>query len=374
MKYFIIAGEASGDLHGANLMKGICVKDPEATFRYFGGEKMQEVASGLIKHYDQMAFMGFLSVLMNLGEIKRNFKLAEKEIKDFHPDVVIFIDYPGFNLRVAKIAKELGYRTFYYISPKIWAWKEGRVKQIKKYVDKMFTILPFETEFYKKHDYPVTFVGNPTVDELLYQKDWNETTDAFCARNNLDQRPIIALLAGSRKQEIQRLLPVMSKVAEHFPDFQFVIGGAPSITNDLYNKYKQGADLPVVFGQTHDLLKHAHSAVVASGTAALEAGVIGTPQVVCYKVEWGRFASFLRKLFLKIPYFSLVNLILGREAVKEIFQEKCTVENVTKEMNLLIHDVAYRKNIEDSYSEMLKMLDGEKAGERAAEAIIKNLS
>ncbi|QZT38934.1 lipid-A-disaccharide synthase [Halosquirtibacter xylanolyticus] len=374
MKYFIIAGEASGDLHGANLMRGIKASDAQASFRFFGGEEMSAVSDGLIKHYKKMAFMGFKSVLMNLGEIKRNFKLAEAEIQSFDPDVVIFIDYPGFNLRVAKIAKSLGYKTFYYISPKIWAWKEGRVKQIKQHVDKMFTILPFETEFYKKHNYPVTFVGNPTVDELLYQKQWDRTTASFCKDNGLDDRPIIALLAGSRKQEIQRLLPIMAKVSDHFKAFQFVVGGAPSISKELYDQCRDGADITVVYGQTHELLKHAHSAVVASGTAALEAGVIGTPQVVCYKVEWGRFASLLRKLFLKIPYFSLVNLILGREAVKEIFQEKCTVDNVRKELELLIYDKKYRNNIEESYQEMLNMLDGENAGERAAKAIIKNLS
>ncbi|MDC1105938.1 lipid-A-disaccharide synthase [Prolixibacteraceae bacterium] len=374
MKYFIIAGEASGDLHGANLMRGIKASDSQASFRFFGGEEMSSVSEGLIKHYRKMAFMGFKSVLMNLGEIKRNFKLAEQEIKSFEPDVVIFIDYPGFNLRVAKIAKSLGYKTFYYISPKIWAWKEGRVKQIKQYVDKMFTILPFETEFYQKHDYPVTFVGNPTVDELLYQKQWGQTTELFCKENGLDGRPIIALLAGSRKQEIQRLLPIMAKVSDHFKEFQFVVGGAPSISKKLYDQCKGGANIPVVYGQTHDLLKHAHSAIVASGTAALEAGVIGTPQVVCYKVEWGRLASLLRKLFLKIPYFSLVNLILGREAVKEIFQEKCTVDNVKKELELLVYDKDYRKKVEDSYEEMLNMLDGENAGTRTAEAIIKNLS
>ncbi|QZE13579.1 lipid-A-disaccharide synthase [Halosquirtibacter laminarini] len=373
MRYFIIAGEASGDLHGANLMKGLKSKDKEATFRYFGGDQMASVSDGMIKHYKKMAFMGFLSVVMNLGEIKRNFKLAEKEILDFNPDVVILIDYPGFNLRVAKIAKKYGFKTFYYISPKIWAWKEGRIKRIKQYVDKMFTILPFETSFYKKHNYPVTFVGNPTVDELLYQKQW-DTKEQFYEENKLDNRPIVALLAGSRVQEIKRLLPIMAKVSTFYPNFQFVIGGAPAINESLYNQYKQGADIKIVFGKTHNLLKHSHSAVVASGTAALEAGVIGTPQIVCYKVELGRIATILRRLFLKIPYFSLVNLILDREAVKEIFQEQCNVQNVKKELDLLILDTSYRQQIFDSYSEMLNKLDGKDAGDRASEEIIKSLS
>ena len=266
--------------------------------------------------------MGFFTVLLNLRQIKKNFSIAEKELIDFNPDVLILVDYPGFNFRMARFAKEHNIKTFYYISPKIWAWRSDRIKWVRKYVDEMFTIFPFEKDFYDKFDYKIRYVGNPTIDELAVRPNMDQSFQTFISENKLADKPIVALLAGSRKQEIQLILPVLAQVADSFPDYQFVIAGAPSLSPELYRKYMAGKDIPVIFGKTYELLQQSGAALVASGTATLETAVINVPQVVCYIMELGRFTSLLKRLFFKVQWFSLVNLIMDREIVKELFQGK----------------------------------------------------
>jgi len=375
MKYFLIAGEASGDLHASHLMNEIRKKDINADFRYFGGDLMKKAGGTLLKHYSEMAFMGLVNVLKNLSKIKRNFRMAEKELLEYSPDVLILVDYPGFNLRMAAFAKRHMIKTFYYISPKIWAWNTGRVKKVKKYVDEMFTILPFETEFYEKFDYPVHFVGNPTVDELAVRPNQDETFEEFTGRNNLDDRPIISLLAGSRKQEISKLLPIMANVAEKFSDYQFAVAGAPSQPEEFYNKILEGKKIPVIFNQTYELLQQSTAAIVASGTATLETAVINVPQVVCDKVEVGRVTKWiLSNILMKVPYISLVNLIVNREVVKELFQDTCNTEKISWELEKILNDNVYREEMLSGYAEMKEKLGDEGSAQRAAEKMIELLS
>ncbi|MBN2635396.1 MAG: lipid-A-disaccharide synthase, partial [Prolixibacteraceae bacterium] len=288
MKYYLIAGEASGDLHGSNLMKELKVADAEAEFRFFGGDLMQNVGGTLVKHYREMAFMGFVNVILNLKTIKKNMAFCKSDILNFKPDVVILIDYPGFNLRMAEFAKQHQIKVFYYISPKIWAWKEHRIKKIKQFVDEMFTILPFETDFYKKHNLEVNYVGNPLLDSVSEFKKNAQSKAQFLKANQLSEKPIVALLAGSRVQEIKRILPVMLESAEKFPEFQFVIAGVKTVDMDLYQAILKGRYFKLIFDQTYDLLHFAHSALVASGTAALETALFDVPQIVLYQVEGGR--------------------------------------------------------------------------------------
>jgi len=370
MRYFIIAGEASGDLHASHLMGGLKKKDPEASFCFFGGELMSEQGGVLLKHYREMAFMGFFTVLMNLRQIKKNFKLAQDELLKFNPDVLILVDYPGFNLRMAKFAKEHSIKTFYYISPKIWAWKPGRVKWVKNYVDELFTIFPFEKEFYDKHNYEIRYVGNPTVDELAVRPNRDQTFSSFVAENGLKERPIVALLAGSRRQEIKLILPTLAKVAELFPGYQFVIAGAPSLSLHLYEENMPGKKIPVLFGKTYELLQQSKAAVVASGTATLETAVINVPQVVCYIIELGRFTSLLRKLFLKIQWISLVNLVMNQEIVREFFQENCKPEAIAEELKKILDDSSYREQMLHNYSLMLAKLGPPGCADRAAEEMV----
>jgi lipid-A-disaccharide synthase len=370
MRYFIIAGEASGDLHASHLMGGIKKKDPEATFCFFGGDLMAEQGGTLLKHYREMAFMGFFTVLMNLGQIKKNFKLAEEKLVEFRPDVLILVDYPGFNLRMARFAKAHDIKTFYYISPKIWAWRSDRVKWIKNYVDELFAIFPFEKDFYDKHNYRIRYVGNPTVDELAVRPNRDQTYREFIVENNLEDKPIVALLAGSRRQEIKLILPTLTKVATLFPDYQFVIAGAPSLTLELYQEYMPKDKIPVIFGKTYELLQQSKAAVVASGTATLETAVINVPQVVCYIIELGRLTSLLRKFFLKIQWISLVNLVMNEEIVKEFFQENCTPENVGGELRKILEDSAYREEMLQNYQTMLAKLGPPGCAERAAEEMV----
>jgi len=373
MRYFIIAGEASGDLHAAHLMGSIKKKDPEASFSFFGGDLMAAHGGTLLKHYREMAFMGFFTVLMNLKQIRKNFKLAEEKLLEFNPDVLILVDYPGFNLRMSRFAKEHNIRTFYYISPKIWAWKSGRVKWVQNYVDEVFTIFPFEKDFYDKYNYKVRYVGNPTVDELAVRPCINQTRQEFIDETGLEDRPFVALLAGSRKQEIKLILPVLVKVADLFPDYQFVIAGAPSLTLELYRDNMPGKKIPVIFGKTYELLQQSRAAVVASGTATLETAVINIPQVVCYIMELGRFTSLLKKYFLKIPWFSLVNLVMDKEIVKEYFQENCTPENVSGELRKILEDEAYREEMLNNYKQMLEKLGPPGCADRAAGEMVRLL-
>ena len=374
MKYFIIAGEASGDLHASHLMRELKKGDNQASFSFFGGELMAHEGGILLKHYREMAFMGLFPVLFNLSKIRRNFKLAEQKLVEIQPDVVILVDYPGFNLPIAEFAKSKGLKVFYYISPKIWAWKTKRVYKVKKFVDEMFTIFPFETKFYNKYNYQVRFVGNPTIDELSNRPNQQESFSEFILRNRLPKKPLIALLAGSRRQEIKKILPVLAEVTRRFPDYQFVIAGAPAQNQQLYNEILGEISIPVVFGQTYELLQQSTAALVASGTATLETAFLNVPQVVCYRVESGLLGVTLRYLLVKIPYFSLVNLIGGREIVKELFQYECTTEAVSSELEKILNDSQYRKNMLAGYAEVLAELGEPGCAERAANKMIELLS
>lgn len=371
MRYYIIAGESSGDLHGANLLKSIKSKDPQAEFRFWGGDKMAEIAGPPVKHYKNTAFMGIGQVLMNLGKIASNFKLCKKDLLQFKPDVLILIDYPGFNLRMAKFASEHNIKVFYYISPKVWVWKESRVQKIKKYVDRMFCIFPFEVDFYKKHDYEVDYVGNPIMDAIAESQRDNQQIEQFKRVNNLDQRPVIALLAGSRQHEIDELLPVMLKVSKQFSEYQFVIAGAPSISESFYEKYTKGYDVRLVKNKTYELLKHASAAMVTSGTATLETALFKVPEVVCYKI--GRFTYTIGRLIVKVRFFSLVNIIMQREVVKELLQNDLE-ENIEKEMKNILYDKKYRDNMLNDFDILREKIGEPGASDRLATKIIHYLS
>ncbi len=368
MKYYIIAGEASGDLHGSNLMKELKRKDAQAEFRFWGGDLMQEQGGTQVKHYRDLAFMGFAEVIMNLRTILGNIKFCKKDIQEFKPDAVILIDYPGFNLRVAEFVKSLGIKVYYYISPQIWAWKTGRVHTIKKFVDKMFVILPFEKEFYAKYDYKVDFVGHPLLDAMKDLQDLD--LEKFKSENNLDERKIIAILPGSRKQEIRVKLPIMLSVAKDFPDYQFVVAGAPSQEESFYRDIA-GNNLKIVFGKTYDLLRSAEAALVTSGTATLETALLNTPEVVCYK--GGRISYEIGKRVVKyIDYISLVNLIMNREVVKELIQSELNTKNLKSELSKILSEPK-RSEILKDYKQLREKLGGSGASERTAELIVGDL-
>jgi len=373
MKYFIIAGEASGDLHASHLMRELKKGDSKASFMLFGGDLMAHEGGTLLKHYREMAFMGLFPVIFNLHKIKRNFTLAEQKLLEFAPDVLILVDYPGFNLRMAEFAKGNGIKVYYYISPKIWAWKTKRVNKVKKFVDEMFTIFPFESEFYGKYDYHVRFVGNPTIDELAHRPNQQQTFADFILKNKLQDKPVIALLAGSRRQEIKRILPVLAIVSKRLPEYQFVIAGAPSQTQLLYDEVLGSTAIPVVFGQTYELLQQSTAALVASGTATLETAYINIPQVVCYRIEAGRLGTWVKDQLVKIPFISLVNLIAKREIVKELFQQYCTPDTVSEELNKILTDRTYRDAMLAGYAEVLDDLGGAGCAERAANLMIELL-
>ena len=373
MKYFIIAGEASGDMHASHLMRELKKEDSHADFLFFGGDLMLAEGGAILKHYREMAFMGLINVILNICSIQKNFALAKAKLLEYQPDVLILVDYPGFNLRMAAFAKRHNIRTFYYISPKIWAWKKGRVRKVKKYIDEMFTIFPFESDFYSQFNYPVRYVGNPTVDELARRPNQDETLATFIERNRLPNKPVVALLAGSRRQEIQLILPVLLSVAKDFPEWQFVIAGAPSQPEALYRRIGGDSGVPVVFGQTYELLQQADAALVASGTATLETAVLRVPQVVCYRTEFGWFATVIKKLILTIPWFSLVNLIMDKEIVKEYFQGECNRKTVGAELNRILVDSGYRINMLENYSLMLQKLGGAGCAERAAIEMVQLL-
>ena len=375
MRYFLIAGEASGDLHAANLMAALKKEDTQAEFRFLGGDLMLAQGGTLVKHYREMAFMGFIPVLMNLKTIMRNMAVCKQEIKSFAPDVVILIDYPGFNLKIAKFVKtELGIPVHYYISPKIWAWKEYRIKDIKRYVDKMFSILPFEVPFYQKHDYPIQYVGNPSLDEIHHYKTTQQAeVTSFRSTNKLSEKPIVALLAGSRKQEIDKNLPLMLDAAKAFPGYQFIIAGAPGIDREYYATYIQDTEAKIVFGQTYPLLSNAYAALVTSGTATLETALFDVPQAVCYYQSGGKILYYVVEKILKVPYVSLVNLIVNRTVVKELLGYKASVENLTEELTQLLTNKKYRKEIEAGYREIDQLLGEPGAPDHAAKAIILNL-
>lgn len=375
MKYYLIAGEASGDLHASNLMKAILQEDPKAEFRFFGGDLMAKAGGTCVKHYRDMAYMGFIPVLLHLRTIFRNLSCCKQDILTWKPDVLILIDYPGFNLKVAKFIKQhSSIPVYYYISPKIWAWKEYRIKNIRRDIDKLLSILPFEVDFFKKHHYPVNYVGNPCVDAVqTFRENYQESLDEFQLRNKLDNRPIIALLAGSRKQEIKDNLSRMTEASKDFPQYQFVIAGAPGIDPEFYQQFI-GKDTKILFGQTYSLLTHATAALVTSGTATLETALFKVPQVVCYYTTAGKLVSFLRRHILKVQYISLVNLISGNEAVTELVADGMTVTNLKAELKQILPDGNKRSKMLSDYEQLIQTLGTAGASQRAAEIIISSLS
>lgn len=376
MKYFLVAGEASGDLHASNLMASLKRKDSQADFQFFGGDLMSAQGGKLLKHYKELAYMGFIPVLLHLRTIMRNMKICRQAITSYQPDVVILVDYPGFNLKIAKFVKtNTTIPVYYYISPKVWAWKEYRVKSFKKYVDKMLCILPFEVDFFKKHNYAVEYVGNPTVDSVSayneHHQDDNETI--FIQENKLQDKPIIALLAGSRKQEIKDNLPAMLKALEPFSDFQPVIAGAPGIDPDYYKEYIDKSSCQIVFSQTYRLLSHAQAALVTSGTATLETALFRVPQVVCYKTALPHLFYWGFKHILHTPFISLVNLIADKEVVRELFAKFFTINNIQEEINKILYDKTYRDNMLKGYDQLINTLGNKGASDRAADIIVKNI-
>jgi lipid-A-disaccharide synthase len=376
MKYYLIVGEASGDLHASHLMAALKVEDPQAEFRFFGGDLMAAVGGTMVKHYKELAYMGFIPVLLHLRTIFANMKRCKEDIVAWQPDVVILVDYPGFNLSIAKFLRAKTHiPVYYYISPKIWAWKEYRIKNIKRDVDELFSILPFEVEFFEdKHHYPIHYVGNPTVDEVtLFRAEYPETFDGFVRENNLDSKPIIALLAGSRKQEIKDNLPDMLRAASAFPEYQLVLAGAPGISPDYYHEYVGDAKVNILFGQTYRLLQQAEAALVTSGTATLEAALFRVPQAVCYHTPIGKVISFLRRHILTVKYISLVNLIANREVVKELVADTMTVEQARAELERILYDKDYRQRMLDGYEYMAARLGDAGAPKRAAQEMVRLL-
>jgi lipid-A-disaccharide synthase len=374
MKYYLVAGEASGDLHGSNLMKELKLVDPVAEFRFFGGDLMQAVGGKLVKHYREMAFMGIVDVVLNMKTISRNIRFCKTDLLQFNPDVLILIDYPGFNLRIAEFAKQNNIKVFYYISPKIWAWKEYRVKKIKRVVDRMFTIFPFETEFYRKHNFEVDYVGNPTLDSIAEFRTKALTKKEFFEKNMLDNRPVVALLAGSRVHEIKYLLPLMVQIAEHFNDFQFLIAGVKNIDTELYNKYIRNKPVKLIFGQTYDILNNSYAALVASGTATLETALFDVPQTVIYKMEGGWLVDIIfRNFVLKPIAASLPSIITNKIIIKEFIQVEMTLKNVKAEMEKLLYDQNYRKQIQTDYRKLKEILGETGSSKRAAKKMAELL-
>lgn len=376
MKYYLIVGEASGDLHASHLMAALKEEDPQAEFRFFGGDLMAAVGGTMVKHYKELAYMGFIPVFLHLRTIFANMRRCKEDIVSWMPDVVILVDYPGFNLNIAKfIHSRTRIPVYYYISPKIWAWKEYRIKNIKRDIDELFSILPFEVEFFeKKHHYPIHYVGNPTIDEITaFRESHPETFEEFIHANNLENKPIIALLAGSRKQEIKDNLPRMLEAASTFSGYQLVLAGAPSIASEYYQQYIGNADVNIIFNQTYRLLQQSEAALVTSGTATLETALFRVPQVVCYYISFGKFVSFLRRHILKVKYISLVNLVAGREVVKELVADTMTVENVQVELARLLFNKEYRQQMLDGYASVVEKLGAVGAPRNAARKIVKML-
>ena len=373
MKYYLIAGEASGDLHASNLMRALKACDAEAEFRFFGGDLMQAVGGTLVKHYRELAYMGFVQVALHAGTIMRGMKQCKQDIVAWNPDVVVLVDYPGFNLSMAKYLKtHTQIPVYYYISPKIWAWKEYRIKDIRRYVDEMFSILPFEVPYFAKHDYPIHYVGNPCVDAVAeFRAKYVESREEFCARHNLDpKRPIVALLAGSRKQEIRDNLPIMLVTTKHFKGFQWVIAGAPGIAEEMYLGFGL-RDAKVVFAETYPLLTHSYAAMVTSGTATLETALFRVPQVACYYMKLGKVVSWLRGLVLKVKHISLVNLVADFPVVRELVADGMNERELKEELDQLLLDDFYHSRMLKEYDEMvLRPLGEAGASEHAAEKIV----
>ncbi|MBQ9357107.1 MAG: lipid-A-disaccharide synthase [Prevotella sp.] len=375
MKYYLIAGEASGDLHASQLMLALKELDGDAQFRFYGGDQMQAAGGTLVKHYRELAYMGFIPVLMHLHTILGNMRRAKKDIAQWRPDVVILVDYPGFNLSIAKyVRKKALAPVYYYISPKIWAWKEYRIKNIKRDISELFSILPFEVEFFeKKHHYPIHYVGNPTMDEVSrYLDSVKETGGEAASLPFSSERKVIALLAGSRRQEINDNLPAMISVSRKFPQYQFVVAGAPGIEAEYYDRFLAGTEVKLVHNRTYALLHHSHAALVTSGTATLETALFGVPQVVCYETMLPRLVGWLRKKVLKVKYVSLVNLIADREVVRELVADSFSEANIKRELEAVLEGPA-REAMLQGYREVHKRLGQQNAPHNAARIITELL-
>jgi lipid-A-disaccharide synthase len=368
MRYYIIAGERSGDLHGSNLIRAIRQHDADASFRGFGGEQMTEAGADIFVHYGKMAFMGFVEVLLNLNTISQYIKKAKADILAFRPDVIILIDYGGFNRRIAKFGKQQGIKVFYYIPPKVWAWYQRRALELKANVDRMFVILPFEKDFFKKIDMEVDYVGNPVLDAVkAHVRD-----DQFLIRNKLSRsRPIVALLPGSRKQELLRMIPIMAEVVARFPEYQFAVAAVNNFGSEYYQRLTDLPNVVLVLEDTYNLLAHAEAAIVTSGTATLETALFKVPQTVVYKASATTYS--IVKMLIRVPYISLVNLIAGREVVKELIQQKANVDDVGNELTSMLQDSAYRKKMLDAYDDLYKLLDTGSASKNAARLMVNYL-
>ena len=373
MKYYLIAGEASGDLHGSNLMKGLLKSDPQAEFRFWGGDKMAEVggAEGLAKHYRQTSFFGVADVLKHLPTIFGQLGECERDVVDFAPDVLILIDYPGFNFKMAKFAHKKGIRTFYYISPKVWAWKERRVNLIRKYVDKLFIIFPFEIEYFRQRGIDAVYEGNPIVDSIDQTLASLPSEEQFRAENGLGDKRLVALLAGSRKNEIKKNLAFMVQLAAAHPEFQFVVAGVSWLEASLYEQYLESISVKFLTDKTYALLKYSDAAVVCSGTATLETALIGTPEVVCYRMD--EFSYRVARAFVKIGFISLVNIIMGREVVKELIQHDMTVEKASSELRAILPGGVRYEQMKKDYDELAAIIGGVGASDRFAQRMVELL-
>jgi lipid-A-disaccharide synthase len=371
MKYFIIAGEQSGDLHGSNLIRELHKEDENAIIACWGGDLMEAAGARLLVHYRDTAFMGFVSVIKNLGTISRNLSLCKRHITEFNPDVVIFIDYPGFNLRISEFARKSGYRTFYYISPKFWAWKEGRVEKVKKYIDRMFIIFPFETNFYRVHGIETEYFGNPLVDEITRRKENFPSREETGRLLGTGKKPVIALLAGSRKHEIELILPEMLKMIPYFPGHRFVLAGVKNISDELYRKLINDHDVILVKEKTYEILHVADAALVASGTATLEAALLDVPQVVCYKGDF--FSMLIAWMVIKVKHISLVNLIMNAQVVKELIQFDLKEEAILTELKSILPGGEKREKMLSDYEELKTVLGPAGASGRIAREIVREL-
>jgi lipid-A-disaccharide synthase len=369
MKYYIIAGEASGDLHASNLIKELKKLDEEAIFRCWGGDLMAEKGADLVRHYRDLAFMGFFEVLWHLKEITRNISFCKTDLLEFKPDVLILVDYPGFNLRIAGFAHDHGIKVFYYISPQLWAWRSSRVKKIKKYVDRMFVILPFEKEFYARYGYDVDFVGHPLLDVISQNKNYPDRK-SFLEKNHLPDKPLVALLPGSRRQEIRKMLKVMLKTITFLDDYQFVIACAPSIHPDFYSGMITGTPVSVITGQTYDLLHHSEAALVTSGTATLEVALMGIPEVVCYKGNY--FSYLIARSVIRVKYISLVNLIMDKDIICELIQNNLSTKNLQDELKKILDGPA-RQEIIQAYAGLREKMGGPGASFKTASLMIQYL-
>ncbi len=377
MKYYLIVGEASGDLHASRLMQSLMQYDSEAEFRFFGGDLMAKVGGTRVKHYRELAYMGFVPVLLHLPTIFKNMKMCKEDIMRWKPDAVILVDYPGFNLSIAKfVKKNTSIPVYYYISPKIWAWKEWRIKAIKRDVKEMFSILPFEVAFYeKKHHYKINYVGNPTAEEVdNFLHVYSESKDEFCQRNGLSSKPIIAILAGSRKQEIKDNLPSMLEAARHFEDYQMVVAAAPSITESYYKRFLENSEAKMVKTQTYELLAHATVALVTSGTATLETALLNVPQVVCYETPVPKLIRFAFKHIIKVRFISLVNLIADKEIVQELLADRFSIRNIANELYRILPGQPSRERMLADYQLVRKRLGNEVAPDNAARIMVEKLT